>query len=121
MGSGRRPRGREAPRHVRGIRLDRRGRRTRCLRRCGRRAGSWALLELDGVVAAAGVFVSAHRDVILRLGTKQVLVDTRELRWGTDTRRYATANELRPRLVTLDRPIVLKQLRGMGSHGVCVS
>jgi len=101
------------------------------------------LLELDGVlvwvnpieqgldrsrldpllrdVAAAGVFVSAHPDVILRLGTKQVLVDTRELSWGTDTRRHATANELRARLVTLDRPIVLKQLRGMGSHGVCVS
>jgi hypothetical protein len=98
------------------------------------------LLELDGVlvwvnpieqgldrsqldpllrdVARAGVFVSAHPDVILRLGTKQVLVDTRNLSWGTDTRLHATAKELRAHLLALDRPTVLKQLRGMGGRGV---
>jgi hypothetical protein len=98
------------------------------------------LLELDGVlvwvnpiqdgldrslldpllrdVADAGVFVSAHPDVILRLGTKQVLVDTREMSWGTDTRAHTTAAELRERLRDLDRPIVLKQYRGMGGDGV---
>ena len=48
-------------------------------------------------VAAAGVWVSAHPDVILRMATKQVLVDTRELSWGTDTRLYRSAAELRER------------------------
>src|SRR4051794_22985683 len=98
------------------------------------------LLELDGVlvwvnpiqdgldraqldpllrdVAGAGVFVSAHPDVILRLGTKQVLVDTRGLSWGTDTRAHPSAAALRERLAAIDRPIVLKQHRGMGGGGV---
>jgi len=39
-------------------------------------------------VAASGAFVSAHPDVILRLGTKEVLVDTRSMSWGTDTHVY---------------------------------
>ena len=69
--------------------------------------------------ADAGVYVSAHPDVVLRLGTKQVLVDTRELSWGTDTRAHASAAELRERLATLrDDAIVLKQHRGMGGQGV---
>src|SRR5690242_10560295 len=33
-------------------------------------------------VAANGVFVSAHPDVILKIGTKEVLVATRSLGWG---------------------------------------
>ena len=33
-------------------------------------------------VAAQGVLVSAHPDVIMRMGTKQVLYDTRDLGWG---------------------------------------
>ncbi|MEO8923880.1 MAG: hypothetical protein ABI330_13850 [Caldimonas sp.] len=33
-------------------------------------------------VASAGVFVSAHPDVILKLGTKDVLVETRDLGWA---------------------------------------
>src|SRR5437764_3990845 len=55
-------------------------------------------------VADAGVFVSAHPDVILRLGTKEVLVVTRELSWGTDTRLHATPAELRARLLAVDHP-----------------
>ena len=42
-------------------------------------------------VADAGVWVSAHPDVISKMATKQVLVDTREMSWGTDTRLYRTA------------------------------
>ena len=41
-------------------------------------------------VAAAGVFVSAHPDVILKLGTKEVLYRTRNLGWGCDTHLYAS-------------------------------
>jgi len=72
-------------------------------------------------VADGGVFVSAHPDVILKMGTKKVLWDTRELSWGSDVRLYRSVGELRSelhrRLVTVG-PVVLKQLRGMGGNGV---
>jgi hypothetical protein len=44
-------------------------------------------------VADAGVWVSAHPEVISKMATKQVLVDTREMSWGTDTRVYRTATD----------------------------
>jgi hypothetical protein len=79
--------------------------------------------KLDPVlraVADAGVFVSAHPDVILLMGTKQVLVDTREMGWGTDTRLYRTLDELRAGLSARPEagPVVLKRYRGMGGNGV---
>ena len=40
-------------------------------------------------VASRGVFVSAHPEVIAKMGTKEVLYRTREMSWGCDTRRYA--------------------------------
>jgi hypothetical protein len=101
------------------------------------------LLELDGVLvwvnpieqgrdrsrldpslreaAAKGVFVSAHPDVILRMATKEVLVDTRKLGWGSDTRIYRTSEELRDALsarLAEAGSLVLKQRRGMGGLGV---
>jgi hypothetical protein len=72
-------------------------------------------------VARAGVFVSAHPDVILRMGTKEVLVETRSMAWGSDTRVYRTANQLRtalPSRLAEAGPLVLKQHRGMGGNGV---
>jgi hypothetical protein len=69
-------------------------------------------------VAAAGVFVSAHPDVILRMGTKQVLFDTQEMTWGTPTHVYRSADELRAGLLDADSAVVLKQYRGMGGDGV---
>jgi glutathione synthase/RimK-type ligase-like ATP-grasp enzyme len=71
--------------------------------------------------ASEGVWVSAHPDVILRMATKRVLYDTRELSWGTDTRIYLSAAELHDGLASglSDRgPCVLKQQRGMGGQGV---
>jgi hypothetical protein len=71
--------------------------------------------------AAAGVWVSAHPDVILRMATKQVLADTQHLSWGSDTRLYRTSNELRdslPARLAETGPVVLKQRRGMGGMGV---
>jgi Domain of unknown function (DUF6815) len=100
------------------------------------------LLELDGIlvwvnpieqgldrskldpmlrsVASEDVFVSAHPDVILLMGTKQVLVETREMSWGTDTNLYRTIDELRSALsARLEAgPLVLKRHRGMGGNGV---
>jgi hypothetical protein len=71
-------------------------------------------------VAARGVWISAHPDVILKMGTKDVLVRTREMEWGTDTQLYRTVEELSQRLPALLRsgPRVLKQLRGNGGNGV---
>lgn len=72
-------------------------------------------------VGHAGIFVSAHPDVIVRMGTKEVLVDTREMSWGTDTRVYRTFDELDSALPARLRagvPLVLKQHRGMGGQGV---
>jgi hypothetical protein len=51
-------------------------------------AGSADRSVLDALlrdVAQRGAWVSAHPDVILRMGTKQVLYDTRELGWGMET------------------------------------
>lgn len=70
-------------------------------------------------VADAGVWVSAHPDVIVTMATKTVLVDTRALGWGTDTRLYRSRAELLaelPARISVAR--VLKQQRGMGGQGV---
>ena len=71
-------------------------------------------------VAAAGVFVSGHPDVIAKLGTKEVLYTTRDLGWGCDTHLYRSAAQMRDALPTrLARGArVLKQLRGNGGTGV---
>lgn len=69
-------------------------------------------------VGEAGVWVSAHPDVILKMGTKQVLADTQEMSWGTETHVHRTPEELRERLPAMEGPRVLKQYRGMGGNGV---
>src|SRR4051812_26668362 len=79
--------------------------------------------RLDAIlrgVSAAGVLVSAHPDTILKIGTKDVLYDTRGLGWGSDTHRYASAAELESGLPAQLRggPRVLKQFRGNGGIGV---
>ena len=71
-------------------------------------------------VAAAGVWVSAHPDVILKLGTKDVLVTTRDMAWGSDCYLYATLDELEAALpARLAQGVrVLKQHRGNSGNGV---
>jgi hypothetical protein len=72
-------------------------------------------------VAAAGVFVSAHPDVILKLGTKEVLYRTRNLGWGCDTHLYDTLDQMAQQLplrLACGKPRVLKQHRGNGGNGV---
>ena len=72
-------------------------------------------------VASRGVWVSAHPDVILKMGAKEVLHRTRHLGWGTDTHLYRAAPAFRegfpPRLLSAG-PRVLKQNRGNGGQGV---
>src|SRR5262249_11612742 len=72
-------------------------------------------------VAAAGVWVSAHPDVILRIATKRVLVDTAAMSWSFETHLYNDHAQFRnelPRRVAERGPLVLKQHRGMGGAGV---
>src|SRR5215469_3363022 len=72
-------------------------------------------------VAGRGVFVSSHPDVILKMGTKEVLYRTREMGWGTDTRLYTTLEQFRlelPQCLAEGKPRVLKQYRGNGGIGV---
>jgi hypothetical protein len=72
-------------------------------------------------VTSRGVWVSAHPDVILKMGVKEVLHRTKHLGWGTDTQLYRTATafygEFSPRLQSAG-PRVLKQNRGNGGQGV---
>jgi uncharacterized protein DUF6815 len=72
-------------------------------------------------VAARGPWVSAHPDVILKMGVKEVLYRTRHLGWGADTHLYADEAEFGrafPPRLRAARPRVLKQNRGNGGQGV---
>ena len=71
-------------------------------------------------VAARGVWVSAHPDVILKMGTKEVLHPTRGMSWGCDTALYRTAEVMRVNLPArlAAGPRVIKRTRGNGGEGV---
>jgi hypothetical protein len=78
---------------------------------------------LDAVlreVATAGVWVSAHPDVIDTLGTKEILHRTRALGWGGDVclhRDLGSAKAALPSRLA-SGPVVLKRLRGHDGLGV---
>jgi hypothetical protein len=80
--------------------------------------------KLDGVlrdVATRGPWVSAHPDVILKMGVKEVLYRTKHLGWGTDTRLYPNMEDFGaefPKTLQSSGPRVLKQNRGNGGQGV---
>ncbi len=72
-------------------------------------------------VSSAGVFLSAHPDVILELGTKEVLYRTCAMGWGCDTHLYRSIDELRrelPQRLAGGNARVLKQYRGHSGDGV---
>src|ERR1700746_3551062 len=71
-------------------------------------------------VAARGVWVSAHPDVILKMGTKEVLHRTRAMSWGCDTALYRTLEAMRAELPArlAPAPRVTKRNRGNGGEGV---
>jgi hypothetical protein len=71
-------------------------------------------------VAASGVWVSAHPDVILKMGTKEVLHRTRTMSWGCDTALYRTVAAMRAELPArlAAGPRVIKRNRGNGGQGV---
>ncbi|MBL8379576.1 MAG: Cj0069 family protein [Burkholderiales bacterium] len=73
-------------------------------------------------VAGAGVYVSTHPDVIMKIGTKQVLADTQSLSWSAPgTRAHATPQALRAALQAhhaAGETRVLKQFRGHSGQGI---
>jgi hypothetical protein len=80
--------------------------------------------QLDSLlreIAAAGVVVSTHPDIILKLGTKEVLYQTRDIGWGCDTYVYRGMDQLRqalPARLAAGGARVLKQYRGSSGDGV---
>jgi hypothetical protein len=71
-------------------------------------------------VAARGVFVSTHPDVIDKIGTKEVLYRTRKMGWGCDTRFYTSVEAMGAELPASlgSGPRVLKQVRGQSGDGI---
>ena len=106
-----------AARRLRGARRLGRG---QCPRRraCAARHARWRARLRE--VAARGVWVSAHPDVILKMGTKEVLYRTRTMSWGCDTALYQTIDSMRAELPTrlATGPRVIKRSRGNGGQGV---
>ena len=79
--------------------------------------------RLDAVlrdVSSRGVLVSAHPDAVMRLGTKDVLFDTRHLPFGSDVHRVDSPAQLQAELPSrlVAGPRVLKQHRGHSGIGV---
>jgi hypothetical protein len=80
--------------------------------------------QLDALlreVSSKGIWVSAHPDIILKMGTKEVVFETRSLGWGADTYLYSNAKEFReqfPKRLASSRQRVLKQYRGNAGIGV---
>ncbi len=67
------------------------------------------------------IFISSHPDVILKLGTKEVLFSTKELSWGSDVELFHSENEMKTKLLQKLQPgisRVLKQNRGNSGDGV---
>jgi hypothetical protein len=76
--------------------------------------------QLLAEVADAGVLVNTSPKIILKMGTKQVLIDTKDMSWGTDVAFYNSVAQLQSELPTRlqSGPRVLKQLRGHSGGGI---
>src|SRR5680860_364124 len=80
--------------------------------------------KLDALLrelAIKGCFVSAHPDVILKIGTKDVLYKARHLEFGGDIKLYKTHEEFIKKFPDINKPLrisILKQYRGNGGNGV---
>lgn len=72
-------------------------------------------------LSASRCFVSAHPDVILKIGTKDVLYKTRETEFGGDVKLYHSFEDFKERFLASQKPPairILKQYRGNGGDGV---
>jgi len=72
-------------------------------------------------ISNKGVFVSTRPEVILKLGTKEVLYSTRNMDWGGDIEMYFDYADFESRFVSSlngSNNRILKQYRGDGGKGV---
>ncbi|HMK24489.1 MAG TPA: Cj0069 family protein [Chitinophagaceae bacterium] len=69
-------------------------------------------------LSKGGCFVSAHPEVILKIGTKDVLYKTRETEFGGDVELYSSFEDFKERFLTVPATRILKQYRGNGGDGV---
>ncbi|MGZ3937442.1 MAG: Cj0069 family protein [Flavisolibacter sp.] len=70
-------------------------------------------------LSTKGHFVSAHPEVILKMGTKEILYLTRHEEFGMDVKRYSSFNEFKEEFLHDETGIrILKQHRGNGGNGV---
>lgn len=72
-------------------------------------------------IATAGVLVQTHPDTILKMGTKEVLLDTRAMSWGSEVYRYRSLAQLSqelPERLQGGQARVLKQYRGQSGGGI---
>ncbi len=78
--------------------------------------------RLDSMLAelsAKGVFVSAHPEVILKIGTKEILYKIRETKFGGDCKLYHSFDDFKKQFSNYAGEIrILKQYRGNGGNGV---
>jgi hypothetical protein len=77
--------------------------------------------ELLVETANKGCFVSTHPEVILKMGTKDVLYKTKDMDWGGDTKMYTSYGDFVNRFpwsLQTSETRVLKQYRGNGGNGV---
>jgi hypothetical protein len=77
--------------------------------------------ELLREIANKGCFVSAHPDIILKMGTKEVLFTTRLMGWGENVRMYTGFEDFHNEFLQVLKSSgtrVLKQYRGNGGNGV---
>lgn len=72
-------------------------------------------------LSAYGCFVSAHPDIILKIGTKEILYTTKEFEFGGDVKLYDSFEDFKERFLPsteLSGIRILKQDRGNGGNGV---
>jgi hypothetical protein len=70
-------------------------------------------------LSSQGYFISAHPEVILKMGTKEILYHTREEEFGMDVKRYSSFKQFKERFLHAGTGIrILKQYRGNGGNGV---
>ena len=85
-------------------------------------AGDRKILDaLLSELSAYGCLVSAHPDTILKMGTKEVLYQTRDMEFGGDIKLYRSFEDFKSQFPSsaAASPIrILKQYRGNGGNGV---
>jgi hypothetical protein len=80
--------------------------------------------KLDALLAKVskkGCFVSTHPEVILKMGTKEILYQTKDLGWGSEINMYRSYEDFTrrfPQSLLKSGIKVLKQYRGNGGNGV---